>query len=181
MPRSYAAACACALSFTSCSTAAGRRVSQAASATLLECSSRRWRASFAAAVVLPEPCRPAIMITVGGLAEKLSGAALPPIRLVSSSATIFTTCWPGLRRPITSAPVQRSRRSAVSCLTTWKLTSASSSASRISRIVSSTSRSVSVPRLRTSASVPCSFCASESNTARRLAPAHERYAIAHGE
>ena len=49
-----------------------------------------------AAVVLPEPWRPAIRITVGpGLANARS-RPLPPISSVSSSETIFTTCWPGL-------------------------------------------------------------------------------------
>ena len=53
-------------------------------------------ASLAVAVVLPEPCRPAIRITVGGRGEKLSPAEAPPISEVSSSLTILTTCWPGL-------------------------------------------------------------------------------------
>ena len=36
------------------------------------------RASLAAVVVLPEPCRPAIMITVGGLVAVLSPTTSPP-------------------------------------------------------------------------------------------------------
>ena len=49
------------------------------------------------AVVLPEPCRPAIRITVGGrFANERPEPALP-ISSVSSSCTIFTTCWPGVR------------------------------------------------------------------------------------
>src|SRR5947209_2483522 len=64
-----------------------------------------------------------------------------------------------------SAPSARSLTAAVNALTTWKLTSASSSARRISRIAAETSSSVSVPRPRTSASVAWSFSASESNIA----------------
>ena len=56
-------------------------------------------ASLAVAVVLPEPCRPAIRITVGGRGENASPAEAPPISAVSSSLTILTTCWPGLSWP----------------------------------------------------------------------------------
>src|SRR5437763_7736910 len=62
-----------------------------------------------------------------------------------------------------SAPRDRSLTAFVKLLTTLKLTSASSSARRISRIAAATSSSVSVPRPRTSASVDWSFSASESN------------------
>ncbi len=124
----------------------------------------KWRASFAVAVVLPDPCSPAITITVGGRGEKEMPAEAPPISFVSSSSTIFTTCWPGLSAPITSAPRQRSFTAAVNDFTTLKLTSASSSASRISRIALLTSSSVSVPRERTSASAAWSFSESVSNT-----------------
>ena len=71
----------------------------------------------------------------------------------SSSFTIFTTCWPGSRPERTPSPMQRSFTCATNVFTTLKLTSASSSASRISRIALSTSASVSLPRLRTSESV----------------------------
>jgi hypothetical protein len=108
---------------------------------------------LAVAVVLPEPCRPAITTTVGGRGEKERSRAAPPISSVSSSETIFTTCWPGLSWPITFAPSARSFTAPVNDLTTLKLTSASSSARRISRIAALMSSSVSVPRPRTSASV----------------------------
>ena len=124
---------------------------------------RRWRASLAVAVVLPEPCRPAISTTVGGRGAKVSPTEAPPISFESSSLTILTTCWPGLSCPITSAPRQRSFTADVNCLTTLKLTSASRSARRISRMAAFTSSSVSVPRERTSASVAWSFSESESN------------------
>ena len=55
-------------------------------------SLRSLSASFAD-VVLPEPWSPAIRITVGGL-PNASRESPEPIRFVSSSCTIFTTCWP---------------------------------------------------------------------------------------
>ncbi len=54
-------------------------------------------ASLPAAVVLPEPCRPASRIVVGGRGENASCEEPEPISSVSSSWTIFTTCWPGVR------------------------------------------------------------------------------------
>ena len=48
-----------------------------------------------AAVVLPEPWRPAIRITVGPGFASARSRPLPPMSAVSSSETIFTTCWPG--------------------------------------------------------------------------------------
>src|SRR4051812_19228885 len=130
----------------------------------MPCSSRRCRASFPVAVVLPEPCRPAIRITVGGLLANTRSRPAPPISLVSSSSTSFTTCWPGLSDWSTSAPSARSFTAAVNCLTTWKLTSASSSARRIWRIALFTSSSVSLPRERTSPRAAWSRSESVSNT-----------------
>ena len=98
------------------------------------------------AVVLPEPCRPAIRITVGGRGENVIPADWPPISDVSSSLTILTTCWPGLSCLVISIPSARSLTALVNCLTTLKLTSASSSASRISRMALLMSSSVSAPR-----------------------------------
>ena len=57
-----------------------------------------------------------------------------PISSVSSSWTIFTTCCAGVSLFSTSSPIARSRTRATKSLTTSKLTSASSSARRISRI-----------------------------------------------
>ena len=65
---------------------------------------------------------------------------------VSSSLTIFTTCWPAVRLSRISAPTARSRTRATKSLTTLKLTSASSRARRTSRIAASTSASVTRPR-----------------------------------
>src|SRR5665213_3534630 len=69
-----------------------------------------------------------------------------------------------------SAPIARSLTALVKLLTTLKLTSASSSARRISRIAAEMSSSVRVPRPRTSARVAWSFSERESNIAqgRRL-------------
>ena len=83
---------------------------------------------------------------------------------MSSSSTILTTCWPGLSFLATSIPAARSLTAFVNCLTTLKLTSASSSASRISRIARLMSSSVSAPRWRTPCRVPWSFSERDSNT-----------------
>ena len=114
--------------------------------------------------------------------------AAPPSGSPSAGSRARSSCSGGGRRPSApSAPRRRSSRpagrgsarrppprpgsapsaAAVNCRTTLKLTSASSSARRISRIAASTSCSVSVPRLRTSASVPWSFSARESNIGAR--------------
>src|SRR5688500_6574807 len=135
----------------------------------------RCRASLAVAVVLPEPCGRAMRITVGGRGENEIPPAAPPMSLVSSSLTILTTVWPGLSAPTTSSPSARSFSCLVNSRTTRKLTSASSSARRISRIVALTSSSVRVPRWRTSASVCWSFSERASNTP------DERNAVAHGQ
>jgi hypothetical protein len=94
--------------------------------------------SLPASVVLPEPCRPASMMTVGGCLANAS-AGLPPRMPTSSSLTILTTCWAGVERLADLAPSARSRTAWVKALTTGSATSASSSASRMSRIVLLTS------------------------------------------
>src|SRR6185503_18594457 len=107
-------------------------------------------------------------ITVGGRGAKASCAPAPPISAASSSWTILTTCWPGLSWPTTSAPSARSLTRVVKSLTTRKLTSASSSARRISRMALLMSSSVSVPRERTSARVCWRRSERASNTASRV-------------
>ena len=102
-------------------------------------------------------------ITVGGVGESVICRDDSPISAVSSSFTIFTTCWPGSRLSITSWPSARSLTASVNCLTTRKLTSASSSASRISRIALLTSSSLSFPRERTSERADCSLSERVSN------------------
>ena len=64
----------------------------------------------------------------------------------SSSLTIFTICWPADRLSRISPPMARSRTRATKSLTTLKLTSASRSARRTSRIAASTSASLIRPR-----------------------------------
>src|SRR5438477_396784 len=83
---------------------------------------------------------------------------------VSSSWTIFTTCWPGVTLFSTSWPSARSRTFATKSLTTSKLTSASSSASLTSRIAREIASSSRRPRLRRSPSAPWSRPESVSNT-----------------
>src|ERR671918_2365859 len=85
---------------------------------------------------------------------------------VSSSWTIFTTCWPGVRLFVTSTPAERSRTLATKSLTTRKLTSASRRARRISRIARERSSSVRIPRPRRSPREACSLSESVSNMER---------------
>src|SRR6202162_5717935 len=153
---------------SSCSIAAGRRTS-------VETSSGRWPsrrtngASLPAVVVLPDPCRPASTMTVGGDGAYVIGVRSPS-RWTISSSTIFTICWPGFRLSITSAPTARVRMLATKSLTTSWLPPASSRASRTSRRPASTSASLSLPR-------PVSFLSAwsrrsvrDSNTLRPLQP-----------
>src|SRR5215212_4054144 len=126
------------------------------------------RASLAAAVVLPDPCRPASTTPVGLRGESARSRAAPPISSVSSSETILTTCWPGSTRLSTSSPSALDRTSLVNWRTTLKFTSASRSARRISRIAALTSSSVSAPRWRTSPRVAWSFSERASNTGTQL-------------
>ena len=57
-------------------------------------------------VVLPEPCRPTIRITTGGVARRASSGAAssPPSISTSASLTILTTCWPGVTERSTCWP-----------------------------------------------------------------------------
>src|SRR5919204_2587166 len=153
--------------FPSCSSwsiAAGRCRS-AATRPGLRSALRKNSASFAAAVVFPDPCNPASRTTVGGRELKARPEAPAPISAVSSSWTIFTTCCAGVRLFRTSCPSARSRTWATNDLTTSKLTSASSSASRISRIAREIASSSSVPRLRRSPRALWSRSERASNTA----------------
>jgi hypothetical protein len=75
---------------------------------------------------------------------------------VSSPLTILTTCWLGSSAWARVAPMACSRMRATTSLVTATLTSASSSAVRISRIISSTSASVNRPFPRTRLTMPSS-------------------------
>ena len=104
-------------------------------------------------------------ITVGGrLANDRPDPAVP-MSEVSSSWTILITCWPGVRLCMTSAPSARSFTAATNSRTTPKLTSASSSASRISRIARLMSSSVRRPWPRRPSSVAPRRSDRESNIA----------------
>ena len=59
-------------------------------------------------VVLPEPCRPHIIMTHGGRLGFANRAAPPPIKAVSSSLTILMTICAGVRLSITAWPTARS-------------------------------------------------------------------------
>ena len=87
---------------------------------------------------------------------------------MSSSWTILMTCCAGLRLFCTSAPFARSFKRPMSVLTTRTLTSASRSASRISRATASTSASVSFPRLRSREKIPSKRSERASNMVRRV-------------
>src|SRR4051812_17481917 len=148
-------------SCSSWSIAAGRCRSAATSPGLRP-SLRRCSESFAAAVVLPEPWRPASRITA--CLGSTSPEAPAPISSASSSCTTFTTCWPGVRLFSTSSPSARSRTRATKSRTTCRLTSASSSARRISRIAREIASSSSLPRLRRSPRAAPSLSERASNT-----------------
>ena len=87
-----------------------------------------------------------------------------PISSVSSSWTTFTTCWPGVRLLRTASPMARSRTRATKSRTTVKLTSASSSARRISRMAREIDSSSRAPFLRRSPRALCSLSDRLSNT-----------------
>ena len=93
----------------SCSIAAGRRVSREAISTLRLSRVVKRLAIFAVVVVLPEPCRPTIMMATGGGAFRSIGTASSPSVATSSSWTIFTTIWPGVTERTISAPTAFSR------------------------------------------------------------------------
>ncbi len=123
------------------------------------------RASFAVVVVLPEPCRPTIMMATGGTALRSMVWPSEPSVAISSSWTILTTIWPGVTDLTTVAPTACSRTRSVKLLTTSSETSASSSARRTSRIAASTSASDSDPRPVSRSSIPPSFSDRLSNNA----------------
>ena len=81
---------------TTCSwvTALGRCRSQATSSGVWPWPLSQ-SASLPASVVLPEPCRPASMITVGGFLANVSRRVSPPRIATSSSLTILMTCCAG--------------------------------------------------------------------------------------
>ena len=95
------------------------------------------------------------MMTLGMRLESTSLESVRPNNSVSSSSTIFTTFWAGVSESSTSASRQRSFVRATNDFTTLKLTSASRSAMRISRMASLMSSSVRRPLPRSPENMPC--------------------------
>ena len=114
-------------------------------------------------VVLPAPCNPTIIITVGIFGDLINSAVSEPNIFVNSSSTIFTTCCAGDKLSKTSAPTARSRTFLVNSFTTCKFTSASNKARRISRIISFTSASVTFPLRRNLLIASCNLFVKLSN------------------
>src|SRR5450432_3901910 len=83
--------------------------------------------------------------------------------VISSSRTIFTTCSVGDSEVMTSCPSAFSRTCSIRSLTTERLTSASSSATRISRNASPMFSSVTVPCPRRFLNARCSLSDKFSN------------------
>ena len=120
-------------------------------------------ASLALVVVLPEPCRPTIMIGTGGAALRSTGSPRSPRVSISWSCTIFTTICPGVTDLMTSIPTAWLLTLSMKARATSSATSASSSARRTSRSAASTSASVSAPRRVRRSRMPPSRSESESN------------------
>ena len=76
------------------------------------------RPSLPASVVLPEPCRPASMITVGDCLASRMRRVSPPRISMSSSLTILMTCCAGFSAWETSAPRARSLTALMKARTT---------------------------------------------------------------
>ena len=125
-------------------------------------------ASLPAVVVLPEPCNPAIKITDGGCEANLKRAVSLPSSVISSSRTILITCSEGESAVSTSVPTAFTRICSIRSCATLRLTSASSSATRISRRASVMFSSVSVPCPRRVLKARCNLSVRFSNIGQLL-------------
>ena len=114
-------------------------------------------------MVLPEPCKPAIRMTVGGMLLYAILRVSPPSIATNSALTILMICWLGSSASETVTPIVCSRIRATTSRTTPTLTSASKSAVRISARTSSTSASVRRPLPRRRFAIPCNRSPNESN------------------
>ena len=94
------------------------------------------------------------MTTLGMRLLRTSLESVRPRSSVSSSSTILMTFCAGVSESSTSASRQRSFVRATNVFTTLKLTSASSSAMRISRMASLISSSVKRPLPRSPLNMP---------------------------
>ena len=154
---------ACSPNKRSCSRAAGRVISSDATITFLRSRVFSRNASLPAVVVLPDPCKPTIKITAGGLVAIFNGAASPPSISTSASCTILMTCWSGRTDRKLATPTASVRSFSIKLLTTGKATSASSKARRTSRNAASTSASDSAPRLASPSKTVCNLPFNVSN------------------
>ena len=125
-------------------------------------------ASLPVVVVLPEPCKPAISTTAGAGQLRLSSSLREPITATSSSWTIFTRVWPGVRLCKTSWPIALPFTRSISACTTGSATSASSNAMRTSRNASRTFSSDRRPRPRRRLTVSVRRLDRFSNMGRRF-------------
>ena len=107
---------------------------------------------------------------VGGFGDMVKRVVWPPKSETSSSFTILMTCWVGDRLSSISASVAFSVTVLMKSFATLKLTSASSSAMRISFIASLISDSVSLPLLRRCLKADEIFSVSPSNAMLSLLP-----------
>ena len=136
--------------------------------TFLRSRLRSRKANLPAVVVLPEPCKPAIKITAGGLVAIFNGAASPPSISIKASWTILITCWSGRTARMLATPTAFSRTFSVKAFTAGKATSASSKASRTSRSAASTSDSLSAPRRASPSKTSANLLFSVSNMVLNL-------------
>ena len=88
------------------------------------------------------------MITAGGVTARSSSAVSAPSVSTRASWTILTTIWPGVTERSTSWPTAFSVTWSTKSRATGSATSASSRATRTSRIAARTSASLSAPRPR---------------------------------
>ena len=151
----------------SCSTAAGRSRSAATRSGRRPSFFSR-SASFADAVVFPEPWTPAIMTTAVRAEGTTNRTNSPPSVACSSSRTTLITCCAGVRLFMTSSESARVRTRARKASATSTATSASSNAVRMSSRALSTCLGCNLPRERSFLNVPSSFAVSVSNIASGL-------------
>src|SRR5262249_16213387 len=115
------------------------------------------------------PCNPSINRTRGRFADACSPPAASPNSATISSRTIRTICCDGSSpprstpSPAVTASIARSRTRSMKALTTLKLTSASSSASRISRRADSMLSGVSLAAPRSVLKTSCRRVLRDSN------------------
>src|SRR5919106_1975988 len=121
------------------------------------------RASFAHAVVFPEPWTPAIITTAVRAEGTTNRTYSPPSVSWSSSRTTLITCCAGVRLCITSSESARARTRSRNPSATSTATSASSSAVRMSASALSICFGCSFPRERSFLKVPSSLEVRVSN------------------